>query len=180
LNVVQLILESPILFGVGGLCATGLAGFFWTQSGNKAAAWIAIVLLLLTLGLIVVSVQVETDQEKITRMLNDVAGALQRNDREYVFSHIHPQAAVTVQRAKTELPRYNFTEARVTRIKAITVDDSRKPETAVAEFNVIVALTFDGSNVRVPRFVKLYLAKQDGRWLVRDYEHSEPTAGFRQ
>jgi predicted lipid-binding transport protein (Tim44 family) len=176
----QLILESPMVIGIGGLFAAGLAGFFWTQTGQRVAGWIAIVLLLLTLITIVVSIQVETDQEKITHMLHDVAGALQRNDREYVFSHIHPQASATVQRAKTELPRYNFTEARVTRIKAITIDDSRKPETAVAEFNVIVALTVEGSSVRVPQFVKLYLTKQDGRWLVRDYEHSEPTAGFRQ
>ena len=136
--------------------------------------------MLLTLGLVVLSVQIETDEEKITRMLNDVASALQRNDRDYVVSHIHPTAAATVQRAKAELPRYNFTEARVTRIKAITVDTSRKPETAIAEFNVIVALTLDGYSGQVGRFVKLYLAKQDGRWLVRDYEHSEPTAGFRQ
>jgi hypothetical protein len=178
--VVKLILESPIAIGIGGLCAAGLAGFFWTQTGHKAAAWIAIVLLILTLGLIAVSVQVETEQEKITHLLHDVAGALQRNDREYVLSHIHPHAAATVQQAKSELPHYNFTEARVTRIKSITVDDSRKPETAVAEFNVVVALTFEGFSGKVPRFVKLYLTKQDGRWLVRDYEHAEPTAGFRQ
>jgi hypothetical protein len=178
--VVQLILESPLVIGIGGLCAAGLAGFLWTQSGHKAAGWIAIALLLLTLGLIVLSVQVETDQEKITQMLHKVAAALQRNDREYVLSHIHPQAAATVQRAKSELPQYKFTEARVTRIKAITVDDSRKPQTAVAEFNVVVALTFNSFSGQVPRFVKLYLSKQDGRWLVRDYEHAEPTAGFRQ
>lgn len=178
--MVQLILESPISIGLSGLCAAGLAGFIWTQSGHKAAAWSALVLLLLTLGLIVVSVQTETDQEKITRMLHEVAGALERNDHDFVLSHIHPQAAATVQRAKSELPHYNFTEARVTRIKTITVDDSRKPETAVAEFNVVVALTFEGFSGKVPRFVKLYLAKQNGRWLVRDYEHAEPTAGFRQ
>ena len=178
--MIQLILESPVVIGIGGLCAAGLAGFLWTQSGNKAAGWIALVLLILTLGLIALSMQIETDQEKITHMLHDVASALQRNDREYVLSHIHPQAAATVQRAKSEMPHYNFREARVTRIKAITVDNSRKPETAVAEFNVVVALTFESFSGQVPRFVKLYLTKQDGRWLVRDYEHAEPTAGFRQ
>jgi hypothetical protein len=177
LNVMQLILESPVVLGVAGLGAAAFAGFVWTQAGNKLAAWIAIALLLLTLGLVIVSVQIETDEEKITRMLHDVASALQRN---YVLSHIHPSAASAVQRAQSELPRYKFTEARVTRIKAITVDSSRKPETAVAEFNVIVSLSFDGYNGQVPRFVKLYLAKQDDHWLVRDYEHFEPTAGFRQ
>ncbi len=178
--MVQLFLESPIVLGVGGLCAAGLAGFFWTQTGNKPAGWTAIALLLLTLGLVALSVQIETDQEKITSMLHNVASGLQRNDHAYVIRHIHPEASATVQRAKTELPRYKFSEARVTRIKAITVDATRKPETAVAEFNVVVALTFDGYSGQVPRFIKLYLAKSDGVWLVRDYEHSEPTAGFRQ
>ena len=178
--MVELILESPIVIGIGGLCVAGLAGFVWTQSGQKAAGWIAIVLLILTLGLIALSVQIETDQEKITHMLHDVASALQRDDHDYVLSHIHPQAAATVQRAKSELPRYKFSEARVTRIKTITVDHTRKPETAVAEFNVVVSLTFDGYNGKAARFVKLYLTKQDDRWLVRDYEHADPTAGFRQ
>jgi hypothetical protein len=178
--VVQFVLESPIIIGICGLCAAGLAGFFWTQSGHKAAVWIAIVLLILTLGLIALSVQIETDQEKITHMLHDVAGALQRNDRDYVLSHIHPNASATVQRAKSELPRYNFTEARVTRIKAITIDDLSKPVTAVAEFNVFVALAVDGYSGQAPRFVKIYLAKKDGRWLVRDYEHDDAISGFRQ
>jgi uncharacterized protein (DUF1778 family) len=178
--VYQFVLESPFVVGIGGLCAAGLAGFFWTQTGHRAAAWTALALVLLTLGLMVLGWQVETDQERITRLLNEVAAALQRNDREFVLSHIHPQAAATVQRARAELPRYDFTQARVTRIKAITVDNSRRPETAVAEFNVIVALTFEGFSGQVPRFVKLYLSKYNGRWLVRDYEHADPTAGFRE
>ena len=176
----EYLLESPFSIGiVGGSCAV-LAGFLWTQTGNKAAAVTAAMLALLTLGLVALSVTVETDRERITRMLNEVASALQRNDRSFVLSNIHPKAAATVQRAKTELPRYNFSEARVTRIKSITIDTTSQPETAIAEFNVIVALTFDGYSGKVPRFIKLYLAKHEGRWLVRDYEHAEPTAGFRE
>ncbi len=178
--MVQFVLESPLSIGIVGLCCAFLAGFVWTQTGNKLAAATAGVLALLTLGLVALSVSVETDQERITHMLSDVARALERNDRDYVLSYIHPQAASTVQRAQTELPRYDFTEARVTRIKSITVDASRKPETAVAEFNVVVALALEGYSGKVPRFVKLYLAKQNDRWLVRDYEHAEPAAGFRE
>lgn len=178
--MVQFLLESPLSIGVVGLSCAVLAGFVWTQTGHKSAAVTAFTMALLTLGLVVLSVEVETDQERITRMLSDVASALERNDRDYVLSHIHPQAATTVQRAKAELPRYDFTEARVTRIKSITIDASRQPETAVAEFNVIVGLTFEGFSGKVPRFVKLYLSKHEGRWLVRDYEHAEPTAGFRE
>lgn len=178
--MVQLLLESPTTIGIVGLCAAGLAGFFWTQTGQKAAAWLAIGLLILTLGLIAMSVLVETEQEKIRRMLHDVAGALERNEHDFVLSHIHPNASATVQRAKSELSRYTFTEARVTRIKAITIDGTRKPETAVVEFNVVVAMDIEVLRRGMPLFVKIYINKHDGRWLVRDYEYSEPTAGFRQ
>lgn len=177
--MVQFLLASPVAIAVIGLCAAGLAGFVWTQNGNKFAAITAIALVLVTLGLVVVSSQIETEEESITRMLHEVAEGLQRNDREFVFSHIHPQAAATAKRAKAELPRYNFSEARVTRIKSITIDATRKPESAVVEMNVVVALVADGTSIRVPRFVKLYLNKLENRWLVRDYEHAEATAGFR-
>ena len=178
--MVQFLFASPVTIGVVGLCLAGLAGFIWTQTGHKIAAITAVICIVLTLGLIAVSSQVETEEERITRMLHDVADGLQRNDHAFVLSHLHPQAAATAQRAKTELPRYNFSEARVTRIKSITVDATLQPPTAVVEMNVIVALATEGTNVRVPRFVKLYLSKSGDRWLVRDYEHADATAGFRE
>ncbi len=176
----EFLAESPLTVGIAGLCSAVLAGFLWTQSGSKAAGGAAIAIVLATLGLVLYGVQVETDEERIRNMLHEVADGLERNDHAFVISHIHPDARVTVQRAKSELPRYKFTEARVTRIKSVTIESNNKPESAVVEFNVIVDLSFEGFKGKVPRFVKIYLFKHQNRWLVHDYEHFEPTAGFRE
>jgi heme exporter protein D len=176
----ELLFESPVMITLCGLFTAGLAAFSWTQIGHKALLWSAVGLALATALLTLVSVQVVTDREQLTQTLNDVANALQRNDHQYVFAQIHPNAAATVRQAKAELPNYHFTEARVTRIKSIVIDSAQKPESAVAEFNVRVTVKLRDMErgQPIPRFVKVYFAKQDGRWLVRDYEHADPRAGF--
>jgi ketosteroid isomerase-like protein len=178
--MIELLLERPVLVGLTGLVVAVLAGLFWTQTGHKAALVSALLIALATIVLVAVSLQIQTDREKIERILHDVGAALQRNDYESVFSVMHPNAAVAVSRARAELPRYTFEVARVTHIKSILVETARRPETAIAEFNVRVDVTVDGQKFAVPRFVKIYFAKHEGRWLVRDYEHFEPTAGFRE
>jgi uncharacterized protein YchJ len=169
----QMLLESPLTVVLVGMFLAGIAGFVWTQQGSKWLLGTAIGLVALTAVLTLCSLWIETDRETLTQSLHDVASALQRNDRQYVIARIHPKATEAVQRAKTELQNYNFTEARVTRIKSIAIDDA----SAVAEFNVVVNLKEIGR--KIPRFVKVYFMKNDGRWLVRDYEHQDPTAGFR-
>lgn len=174
----ELLLESPITVGISGLALAIIAGLVWTQTSRKAALITALGIALTTVVLVTISLQIQTDRELIEETLHDVASALQRNEHEAVFKVMHPSAAATVARARAELPNYVFSVARVTRIKSIIVDSTRTPETAVAEFNVRVELTTQGQKFTVPRFVKIYFSKHEGRWLVRDYEHFEPTAGF--
>lgn len=178
--MLELLFESPVSICLSGLFIAGLTAFCWTQFGNKSLLWSAIGLALTTVMLAMISVQVQTDRERLTDTLHAVASALQRNDRETIFAQIHPNATATVQRAKQELPNYRFSEARVTRIKSIVIDSRKKPETAVAEFNVRVTVQLRDMErgQPIPRFVKVYFAKQDGRWLVQDYEHADPRAGF--
>lgn len=175
----ELLLGSPMIIGIAGLAIAALAGFYWSQTGYKAALATAVGIAIVTLLLIIMGLQLETDREKVEKTLHSVAAALQRNDYEAVYSVIHPSATAGVARARAELPNYEFDEARVTHIKIIKIETSRKPKTAIAEFNVRVGLKFQGQNFNIPRFVKVYFVKEGDRWLVRDYEHYEPTAGFR-
>ncbi len=168
----QTILESPWIVGLMGLFVAGLCFFLWTQFGNRSWLAATVGVVVATVVMLIVSLSVRTDREQITEMLHDVGAALQRNDHAFVLARIHPQASEAVQRAKSELNSYHFTEARVTRIKSIEID----ADDAVAQFNVMVNVKEFGR--RVPRFVKVYLKRVNDRWLVRDYEHSDPTAGF--
>ncbi len=175
----QFLFENPLWIGVCGLFVALVAGLLWTQTGARAAWLAASVAAILTFILVLVAVRVETDREKIQLTIKEVAEAVEDNDLNRVTSFIHPNAAEGVARAKQELPQYTFHEARMTRIKSILVNRDSQPPTAVAEFNVIVDLEIDGQHARLPRFVKAYFVEDQGRWLVRDYEHFEFGAGFR-
>lgn len=175
----QLVFESPLWIGVCGLFVALGAGFLWTQTGSRTA-WLATVgAVVLTVTLVVVAVRVETDREKIHRTINEVAKAVEANDLKRVTSFIHPNATEGAARAKQELPQYTFREARMTRLKSILVNRSSTPATAVAEFHAVVDLEINGQDARILRFVKAYFVEDQGRWLVRDYEHFDAGVGFR-
>lgn len=172
--------ENPWLIGFACLATTGLVAVIWIQTGHKAALLSTLGALALSVVLVLTNIQVETDREQVASVLNDVAAALEVNDFPRVYSYIHPGAVEGVQRAKSELPRFEFQVARVTRIKEIRINDDSEPPTAIAEFNVIVELTSQIYSGKVARFVQVHLMQREGRWLVTDYEHFEPSAGFRE
>ncbi len=175
----EMLFENPLWVGFIGCVFSGIAGFIWLNTMNRAALQVACGLLGLTVILVLVNINVITEREHIEAMLYRVADALGKNDRETVYQAIDPNATPVVMRAKMELPKYLFTEARVTGITSIEVDSRADPAQAFARFNVRVALTILGDKLDIPRFIKLSMRKSGARWLVYDYEHDEPTAGLR-
>ncbi|MEZ6137905.1 MAG: hypothetical protein R3C53_23705 [Pirellulaceae bacterium] len=169
--------EHPVMLAVGGAALVALAGFFWMQTGHKAALYSTVALAAVTIVMLIVSLQVVTDRERIEKILADVAAAVQANDHEKCYSYIHPSAVEAMQRAKSELPRYVFSEARITNVRDIAVNSGTKPPTALAEFTVVVNLQFQGQRIKVPRLIKAYFMKHEDRWLVRDYEHFDILPG---
>lgn len=171
--------ESPLVVGIAGCAMAIVAGLFWTQTGDKIALYSAIGLAAITVLLVGVNVQVQTDREKIRVIMDEVADAVRKNDHDKVFTYMHPNSIEGLRRAKAELPGFEFSQARITRVKSIDVNPDTTPPTAIAEFNVFVEVKMSGQNFKVPRFVRAYFMDRDGKWLVKDYEHFEPTAGFR-
>ena len=171
--------ENPLWLGICGTFVAIIAAVLWMQTGARSAAVTAAVSCVLTILLVLVSLRVETDREKVIATINQVANAVESNDLERVLSHISPNAAQGLMRAEQELPLYNFREARMTRLKSVLVNRNSTPPTAMAEFSVIVDVEANGHQARIPRFVKVYFIDDDGRWLVRDYEHFEAGAAFR-
>lgn len=174
----QFFFESPLLIGLIGCIVTGIAGLIWVNTMQRLALQIAGVSLATTVVLVLTNLNVVTDRERIEVMLYQVAEAIQNNDHAKVYQAIHPSATNTVLQAKVELPKWSFTEARVTGISSISVDRGSKPATAIAQFNVRVVVTLRGDKLDIPRFVKIYLEELNSQWLVKNYEHHEPTAGL--
>ncbi len=176
----ELLFENPITLGSVGLGFTGIAAFVWMQTGHKVAFYSVIALASVTLLLVLVNLQVTTDRERIRRILDDVAAALRNNDHEKIFSYVHPNAVEGLRKVQWEVRRFDFEEARVTGIKEIAVNFATTPPTAIAEFFARVKASGNSMQGTVVRFVRVYFMQRDGRWLVRDYEHFDPTAGFRE
>ena len=176
----ELFLESPLSIGVIGVILVLVSALVWTNTGAKPAIYIAVAFLLLTIILVMVGINVQTHREKIETVLSEVAQAVEDNDLQKVLSYVHPEAADSLARAKSEFPNYKFTEARITGVKSINVDQRTSPMSAVAEFHVAVSVTGNGNQANgIRRFVRCYFLNRNGRWLVQNYEHFEPTAGFR-
>ncbi len=175
----DLLFESPLLVGGIGLAVVAATVFGFVQTGSRTVLYTALGLLLLTILLVTVSMRVETEREQLTNLIHQTASELENNNHSAILSRIHPQANSTVLRATSELPRYEFTVANVTRIHELDIRSKAQPPTATVKMNVVVEGTFDGFSGRVPRYVEVMFEKQGDRWLVIDYNHDEPTKGFR-
>ena len=176
----EFLFENPITIAVTGAALTVVAAITWIKGGYAAALYSALALFLLTILLVVMNLQIQTDREKVEGVMSQVASAVQRNDLPGVLQHVHTSRSSGRDRAKSELPSYKFSEARITGIKKIEVNSDTNPPSAIAEFNVSVSLTARSQPFNhIPRFVRCYFLREGDRWLVTDYEHFEPTYGFK-
>lgn len=175
-----LFFESPVTIAVTGFALVVMALITWINGGYKSALYTAVGLALLTMLLLMISLQVKTDREQISAVLTEVADAVHQNDLDKVLMYIHPGAVAGVRRVKSELPNYQFTEARITGVKSIRAERKTNPPSAIAEFNVAVSLSGQGAQANgIRRFVRCYFLYSDGRWRVNDYQHYDVSAGFR-
>jgi hypothetical protein len=172
--------EQPVmvvLFGVALLIALGGA---WSATGRKELLYaMGVTLLLIVAGLIVEKVVI-TDREAIKATLQRIARDLQSNDQRAVLGYVHSSSPELKQKAEAELPKYRFTECRITGIHLIDVNSKAEPRSAIVEFNIMARLTvqegsFELADASIPRWVRLQMAvEKDGAWKVQAYEHDEP------
>ena len=175
----EILLEQPLTVGITGGALAALALVVWYQTRQKPILYAALGLVVLTIAAVSLSLQIETDRERIRSILTQTANNLETGDYEAVYAAIHPNAAENLLRAKRMLPTLKFEDARITTVKDISINHTTKPATAVAQFNIAAKIAAFGRVTQVRQFVKAYFMERDGKWLVRDIEYFEPTAGFR-
>src|SRR5205823_7498582 len=117
------------------------------------------------------------DREAIELTLFQIAHDVQINDRRSVLKHIYSGAPALRRKAEAQLPKYEFSELRITKIHLIDVDPKAEPRSAVVEFNIIGSGTMrEGYGVdHMAQWVRLRMRREkDGRWTVADYETDSP------
>ncbi len=174
--------ESPILVIVIGLTTAALLGGLWLQTGKRWLLAAAAAVLALAAGVVVLERSVETEAEKIEATLHRIARDIERNDRQAVLTHIHSRATAIRQAADAETSRYTFEQVKIKSNLEIVVHEGSQPKTATATFNVVVVGSGGmlGKNRSVPRYVTLELEQEDGQWRVLDYDHEDPSVGFKK
>lgn len=178
----SILLENPLGIGLFGLVVVGLLIFAAAQLGDRRVFYGAISALAVTVVLVFISIQVKTDREQIIDSITDLAADLRSNDHEHALSHMHPNAVPAIQRAQQDLASVHFQEAKVTSIRTVLVNESSHPPTATIEFIGYIKASSDrytgGVSAGGLRLFKLYWMKHEGRWLIRDYEHSDARAAL--
>lgn len=161
------------------LGAMGIALLFaWMQTGKTAAAIIGAIFLALIPAAFVVASKLETDREQIQRIIYETADAIERNDFDGVYELIGDGDARRM--AQQELPNFEFTMARVNKLRSIDILERSFPPEADAELSVKVDVSSKRGgvrNVRVVRKLLLRFEKRGDDWVVTDYKHMPIVGG---
>lgn len=174
----RMLAEQPWTIAIM-LAAFGVSLLFaWMQSGKRPAAVIGGICLALIPVAFVVASNLETDREQIERLIYQTADAIERNDFDGVYDLIGDGDARRM--AMQELPNFEFTMARVNKLRSIDLLDGSFPPQADAELSVKVDVSAKRGgikNVRVVRTLLLRLEKRSDDWVVTDYKHMPVVGG---
>ncbi len=174
--MIALLSERPLMVSIMlGLVAGGSI-YGWLQTGKKPAAVTGMVGILLIPLVWVLSAYLVTDREAIEQLLYQTAEAVENNQFDLVYEAIGDEK--TKAMARSELPKYTFTVAKINRIRSTDVIEGTFPPEADVDMSVKVTVS-RGSlrNQRVLRRLILKLQKFDDDWLVVDYRHLPVTGG---
>lgn len=165
--------DSPFTILLGAIAIGFFLGVAWVQTGKNAFLYSIGGVVLAAVGLLILERAVETDGEKVRKLLYQIAGEIEANDADRVMRHIVSSRPELAAEAKSRMRNYTFTRVEITRIHAITEHPDKEPPSVVAQFNVLVGA--GGSGIEVenqPVFFKVTFWKDtDGQWKIADYEY---------
>lgn len=126
---------------------------------------------------------IETDREKISTLLDQIAVDLCNDDLDAIESHISPNAEETRNLAAAAMALARITKATVRNLR-ITFNDATSPPTAIASFSGNFRGETKGGYYGKMEFFQrmtfdVTLEKIDGRWYVTDeFTYEPPIVGL--
>lgn len=179
------LLDRPLFIVLWGVVICIPIAIGWVASGRKEVLYGLIAALVLVAGLLITERLVTSDREALEITLQQIARDVESNDPQAVLGHVYSGAPALKAKAQQELPNYQFTQCRITRVHEIVVNSQDQPKSAVIQFNVAAAGSFKAEGMEltaskeqpIMRYVELKMRQEaDGRWTVEDYSHAEPQA----
>jgi hypothetical protein len=165
--------DSPFTILLGAIAIGFFLGVAWVQTGKNAFLYSIGGVALVAIGLLILERAVETDSEKVRRLLYQIAHEIEANDADRVVKHVVSSKPELAEAGKREMNRYTFTQVQITKIHSITEHPDKQPPSVVAQFNVLVGA--GGSGIEVdnqPILFKVTFWKDtDGQWKIADYQY---------
>jgi hypothetical protein len=173
--------DSPFTILLGALAVGFFLGVAWVQTGRNLFLYCIGGVAAVAVLLLILERRIETDGEKVTRLLYQIAGEIQANDAESVMRHIVSSKPELAEQGRREMKNHSFSNVTITKIHSVEEFPNKQPPSVVAEFNVLVAGDFMkndkslGGGITMegrPIFFKLTFWKDhDGEWRIADYEY---------
>jgi len=164
--------DSPFTILLGAVAIGFFLGVAWVQTGKDAFLYSIGGIALAAIGLLILERAVETDSEKVRKLLYQIAEEIENNDADSVVQHVVSSKPELAAEAKQRMKSYTFTQVQITKIHSITEHPDKQPPSVVAQFNVLVGA--GGSGIEVdnqPVFFKVTFWKDtDGQWKIADYQ----------
>ncbi|TWU47936.1 hypothetical protein [Rubripirellula reticaptiva] len=173
----DLLAEQPWIVSMMLALVGGALVYGWLQTGKKPAAVMGGIAFALIPVAFMVASNWETDREQIEALIYETADAVERNDFERAYQIIGDEKAEAM--ARQELPQFEFTMAKVNKLRSIVMIEGASPKEADADLSVKVDVSTKRGgvkNIRVVRALQLRFRKEGDRWRVVEYRHS-PIAG---
>ncbi|MEO8498924.1 MAG: hypothetical protein ABI614_28000 [Planctomycetota bacterium] len=177
------LLENPTtVLVLGGITAI-VFGAIWLQTGRKIELVIMLAIIAGVVGVLVAGRFWKSERQQVKTTLYQIARDVERNDVDALLAHLHPSMSEVRQRAAAEMPLYKFEAVKIKQNLEIELFPNESPPRAVTSFNIVV-IASDRSGLingrHVPRFVHVTFLKSGNDWLVSDYDHDDPTQGFKK
>ena len=166
---------------ISGMILAVVFFLLFVTSRNKVMLYLSIGIALLVGGLFACEQLIVTDREEIAAVVSDLAVQIEDNNVAGVVKHLSPKHQETINRAKAEMPKYNFASCRLSRIKKF---EDAKTNSNAKEITFVVNFRASSAQIRekIPgqREVTLTFEKDaNGEWKVINYSHRDPRANVR-
>ncbi len=174
------LMEQPFWIIAMGMITVLILGGGVLKTGQPSLLYALIAVVVAFGGLFAAERLVVTDGEQIQSTIRQVARYVEHEQFDAVFDLIHSQADAIRARAQSEIPRYEFAVARVTKFRELKIESSTR---ATAEFTIRLEGRMAGGsepNTPVIRIVVVDLRKEGEVWKLFNYEHFAFQGGVKQ
>jgi hypothetical protein len=166
--------ESPLTIAIGA----GAVGFFlgvaWVQTGKNGFLYGIGGVVVVAVLLLIVERRTETDAEKVTALIHEIARQIEANDADGVVRHVVSSKPELAAQGKREMAKHKFSNIQIN-IHSVESQPQKQPPQVVADFNAMISGSFAGGEVDLqgrPVYFKVTFWKDhDGEWKVADYRY---------